>query len=779
MTDIEIIEDQNLRVNVNVEFNSSRDVVWRLPVKVKVGDYVAQIDYGISGSRLTGTGELSWELESQVDNPFLFVLGNSGRIINFSQQLPPLPATGTASFQVASPLPFLNVVTPYNQNVDPDDRAFLYNFALDAVDEEGDIIVRGETEVGESGDVYEYTEQFGDGFTSINPGALFFNDQQTLNWSVKGYSGAGSLADVQASYLLSELSRDRDRISGNVDTFDTIALIEGKRVNYISTNFRKGNSKIELVEIVPHDLDAVPEDRRERNTGKPRIGERFDNEDFFPFSRISAIGVLREDIEEEERTSVEVNISIPFNKGTEYFIVNEAELSVLDRQEGIYPINPVTTDSEGNRLSPSDAGYEDGIRQYGPGDVALPIQSTLINAPEGSLIFKGSTQEAIDPDYPDFSFIDDTLEVAEDTLRSSMDLIAQGVNFAKVSADNVNLVSGNILLEGVEGDLDDIADGADFARVAAVQLSATGLVFLEIAIGDLDDISDGSNFARVRATSVSAGEILLVEAIGDLDDLADGTNFQRVSSTQLTAGGIVLLSVASGDLDDIGDGTNFGRVNIINIDASTGRITLVEALGDIDDISDGSTYSRVLATEVSAGHIKIVGPDGQTVIDQGQIFTDEIFASAATITEKLTLGSSGIITNTNSDFAIDTDGFEISRSNLGGYSDGLSVSLPRSYKITDDGFVRGVIYGTEEDIVMSTNNSSRNIYIAAGNLAMVSPDPPERSIFLRSTGEVGFRGKQFDIKIEEASESSTSPSGDTGRIRVNVNGSNRWIKLYS
>ena len=481
LTDIEIIEDQNLRVNVDVEFNSSRDVVWCLPVKVKVGDYVAQIDYGIDGSRLVGTGELSWELESEVDIPFLFVLGNSDRIINFSQQLPPLPLTGTASFQVASPLPFLNIVTDYNQNVDPEDRAFLYNFALDAVDEEGDIILRSETEAGESGDVYEYTEQFGDGFTSVNPGALFFNGEQTLNWSVKGYSGTGSLSSVQVSYLLSELSRDRDRISGNVDTFDTIALIEGKRVNYISTNFRKGNSKIELVEIVPHDLDATTEERRGRGGGGGSLGGGGTGTSVRPdIGDLRSIGMLTETINEESRTSIEVDLSNPAKGGFEYWIVNEAELSRNDLDAGVYPIIPDIED-------PSETG-----------EFTLAIEEQVINAPEGSLIYMSSSQ-----DVTNWVVFEEENEFINDQLAINTSAIQTISSVIDVELEDIEAISESITELQATVDLfeDDIAINTGAidtlqTRVTVtegeIEANSTAVTAVQAGIGSIENRIDGS-----------------------------------------------------------------------------------------------------------------------------------------------------------------------------------------------------------------------------------------------------------------------------------------------
>lgn len=579
-----------------------------------------------------------------------------------------------------------------------------------------------------------------------------------------------------------------------------------------------------------------------------------------------SIGETTEDVFDTQRTEVGIEIDNPVRVGIEYWIVNKDELNPNDRFSGIYSIDPQATDSNGDPVSDDTEG---AILQYGPGlldgtdNDKLPIQEQLLNAPKGSLIVKAPGQSAVDDIFPDFSFVSDTLEVASDTLKASMDLIEQGVNWAKVASSAVDLATGDILLSGTTGDLDDIADGTNYSRVDSIavtasgivlmsqisgdlddvddgssfqrvnitQLTAAGLVILSVATGDIDDIDDGTNFAKVKATSVTAGEILLTEAVGDLDDLSDGSNFQRVASTQLTAGGIVLLSVASGDLDDVDDGTNFGKVNIINIDAGTGRITLVEALGDLDDIDDGgtfqkvnsaslnasgltivsglegtiddmedgtnfqrvasaqltasglvllaqadgdlddiddtgTTYARVLSTEVSAGHIVIEGPDGQTVIDQGSIDTDEFYASDGLITGALTIQTNGAIRFAN---ASDT---EFSRLDFG------SALMTGSTAVLGAEFSGNLI--TKDFYITDSLNMPTSSGALAADAAVVLRTNGGNNMQFYSDGDfvTGFNG---DDCVFTASQNSGSAGTyiETGYITVTVNGSTRYIKLHN
>jgi len=88
--------------------------------------------------------------------------------------------------------------------------------------------------------------------------------------------------------------------------------------------------------------------------------------------------------------------------------------------------------------------------------------------------------------------------------------------------------------------LDNIADGATYARVLTTDVTA-GHIILSACDGTLDDIANGSTYGRVNVTSISAGNILLASCSGDLDDIANGT-YGKVLTTAISAGKIVLTS---------------------------------------------------------------------------------------------------------------------------------------------------------------------------------------------------------------------------------------------
>jgi hypothetical protein len=467
-----VIEGQHLRLSMNVEFNSSRNVLWAQPIQVRVGDYVLQTDHGVEGSRITGEGELSWVHINDTNQPYALILEQSGNTRNYSEITPPLPETGEVYFRMTAPVSALLILTGFPQSVGPNDSSSVFGISLDAVDEEGDIIESSDSFAGSRGDVYSYIERFGDGFTSLNPGALFFDGTPTSEWSLKGLSGTGSLAELQPAYMLSELIRDRDRWQGTADVFDTIALIEGKRVNYIKTDFRFGNSTIELVEIADHDIEATPEERRQKGVDGPPIGDRFVfPQDLFPFSRQDAIGEITRDYIHEETEDVDMLLSVPVKAGLEYWVVNESEVSASDREDGIYALIVQTTDENGDPIDPNDEGYDDGIKEYGPGNINVPIQEQIINAPNGSLIFKASGQDEASIQF----FEEVTIGVQREKVFDSIATLAQDIG-ADGLPDNTARTSLSLK------DIDENIDLFDQQRLQVV--SQRGLSDFVIVDGD-------------------------------------------------------------------------------------------------------------------------------------------------------------------------------------------------------------------------------------------------------------------------------------------------------
>lgn len=141
---------------------------------------------------------------------------------------------------------------------------------------------------------------------------------------------------------------------------------------------------------------------------------------------------------------------------------------------------------------------------------------------------------------------------------------------------------------------------------------------------DLDDIPDGASYARVLKTDISAGHILLTETIGDLDDIGNGVSYGRILNTSLSAGNIRLTSLGVYDPGydpndkrrvftaepttpyDVGDLWFDGSVIKR---CTTARATGAYVAGDwtqvqVDELADG-TYGKVFITDIQAGHIEL------------------------------------------------------------------------------------------------------------------------------------------------------------------------------
>src|SRR5690625_4471342 len=112
---------------------------------------------------------------------------------------PPVPTTGSLYLRVRQPTAKLLFGNPFPdptalgvEGLSVFDHVTLLGIYVDVVDEEGRIIRRSEELAGKDGNVYEYTEAFGDGFTYNTPGALQYLPSPplpglpTVNWSLKG-----------------------------------------------------------------------------------------------------------------------------------------------------------------------------------------------------------------------------------------------------------------------------------------------------------------------------------------------------------------------------------------------------------------------------------------------------------------------------------------------------------------------------------------------------------------------------------------------------------------
>ncbi|MDR9419462.1 hypothetical protein [Gracilimonas sp.] len=381
----QVVAGQRLKIDFSFNYVSINQFAY-LPIKIRVGGY------DLSGPLVNGfttAGVPEW-----IQRPAGIRPAQSGVSIgttantamrDWSFVTPPIPESGDVTVEIETP----TVDRGYQIG---DNHLLISSFEINPADDEGKILVKSDLLAGSSGDVYEYTEGFGDGFTQFNKGALYDGaDYSTRSLTSKWFYDGNdenvgtdelSLADLEASYLASQLTVDRDRLQGTLDIFDFIALIDGKRVNYINTDFRYGRSEVELIEIRDHDIEATVEERKEKRDDRdgPTI-DIWTKNPFWNYNQLRAIGELTEEVVNSSVTQIEVELDVVIRSGFDYWIINENELSREDRYAGIYAFSPV------------EVGGEE--TEYGPGRLTLDIAEQLINAPSGSLIVKAPGQEEV------------------------------------------------------------------------------------------------------------------------------------------------------------------------------------------------------------------------------------------------------------------------------------------------------------------------------------------------------------------------------------------------
>ena len=141
------------------------------------------------------------------------------------------------------------------------------------------------------------------------------------------------------------------------------------------------------------------------------------------------------------------------------------------------------------------------------------------------------------------------------------------------------------------------------------------------------------------------------------------------------------------------------------------------------------------------GRINIKGPDGQTVIDQGVLDTDEIFASESTISDTLTIGSGG---------EIEGDNFTISRSGLHIDSGAnFDIVLGSGGEITNAG---GDFSIDDDGLILQGSTSSYDVkravswdYSFASNVFSLWYNGLANSGVIESTGSILLDSNNVDI----------------------------------
>lgn len=627
----QVVAGNRLKIDFLFNYVSINQYAY-LPIKIRVGGY------DLSGTQFTSDNRFSFFSPEWIQRADGVRPAQGGVLIGrrantgmheWSFVTPPIPETGDVTVEIETP----TVNRSYQERSSEIVENFVEIFSLEInpADEEGKILIQSDLLAGESGDVYEYTEGFGDGFTHFNKGALYDGSNYSTRNLITSWFYDGndenvetdelSLADLEASYLASQLTVARDQLTGVLDVFDFIALVDGKRVNYINTDFRFGRSKIELIEIRDHDLEAIIEERKEKKI------EGVVRWEIDPplrlFNQQQAIGETTEDYINETRTSASVEIDNPVQAGGEYWIVNENEVSSTDRLAGVYPIIPQRTDEAGNVVLPDDPGYEDAIKNYGPGrldgdaQARLPIEEQRINAPKGSLIFKGPNQNETETIVIDRRVQEG--EEAIDTLNTvTLPGLQADLDQLETDLDTLNTVT----LPGLQDDLDQLE--ADLNTLNTVTLP--GLQDdLDDLNTELDDvlpitetkISDGAiSTPKLQTNAVTAGKILA----------------GSITTNKIAAGAVVADSIASNAI--IANKIQSGAIITDKIGA--GQIATFHLQADIITANEiGADVIRgfhIRAGEIDTEHLEA------NAVTANKIDVADLYATDATIGAKLNVG---------------------------------------------------------------------------------------------------------------------------------------------
>lgn len=764
----QIISGERLSVNAELKFNkeksSSQVLIFLLEIKIGSHYLIQQSD---QSGRINNPKNLVWSTSppsrTSGEGSYLRISVPQNIRQRFTVNAPPAPVSGQISYRVA--------VSTFNGGYSKDDTINIYTISNEIVDEDGKVTSKSEHSIG-TGDIYNFTEYFGDGFTSATPGALFYNNSPTEFWSVKGISGTGTLAQVQSSYIQSEISRDNDLYFGTYDVYDAISLIEGKRVGYISTDYRYGVSKIELLGIEQHSISTTGDDDEDKDGITVGPGIEFP-EDLFAYYQLNAIGETTQDYEDATITSLAVDLDQPIRSGIEYFVVNENELDSLDRDLGIYPFIPDL--SGGERVD------------YGPGELSVAIQEQVINAPSGSLIVKAPGQTETEENV-----IEERVAEGEANIDNLNNVELPALQDELDTLNNTTLPNLQDDLDAVEADLNtlntvtlpNLQNDLDAAEADIATLNNTTIPNLQSDLDDLNteldavlpitetDITDGAiSTPKLAANAVTAAKILADTITAN--EIAAGTiTALEIASDTITANEIVAGTITALEL-----GAN--SVTAIKIDSDAVTTNKIQAgaivsekigAGEIKAINidvDAITTNKILAGAITT--VKI----GANQVTANKIDVADLYATDATIGAELKLGSTAVFRDGNtlgtSNFYINADGFNVAGSSL---SSGAGLR-ERSYSFYRDGDPLTVLGGISFNDLSSPTGmdieSTNDINLIADN-----------DINIKSNNDLYLEynsGDSIDF-LSNVTTGSFSTS-QSGWISINLNGVTRRIKTYS
>src|SRR5690625_2854704 len=642
-------------------------------VQVKVGNYYL-VRLG-SSVYDPNWNTLVWRTAGNLPNPAL----TQPTMINFSLQ-----AGGFQTFEfISEPIPTQGNIE-YSFNLRPaatsgilSDQNFVTVSSVvgDIVDADGQIIRQIETETGdENGELYEYTEQYGDGPVVIAPGAMSPVNDFTVpvpGWVYKN-EPAQPLDELEAKYIHDQVTKGADLITGTVDAFDSIDLVDGMRVNYLQVSMRGGSASIEVYEIQDHDLEAVPRRFREEVTGNPNPGSGWNWNRWI--ERLLSIGELAEDIDREERTTILCELDNPIRRGLTYWVINSDEMSETDRWAGIYPFVPVMTDSNGNVVPEPEEGEdvpEGTITRYGPGVINVPIESGFFSAPAGSMIVKapgqdetesGETDEDIEDIFIDVEAIDKRVKEGEDALdhlnNVTLPALEQELEWLEGELDDLN----NIVLPGMQDELDwlnnvalpGLQDELDWLNDTALpelqdELDDLNNIVLPALQDELDDIlpitetkiaDNAISAPKLQANSVIAGKIQSGAVV------ADKIATNAVTTNKIQAGAVVADKIASSDITTNKIDSNAITADKIATNAVTANKIQSGAVVADKIASNAITANKIASNAVTANKIQSGAIATRHLeadaVTANKIDIADLYSQNATIRGHLTVGTSSV-----------------------------------------------------------------------------------------------------------------------------------------
>src|SRR5690554_1506925 len=451
----------------------------------------------------------------------------------------------------------------------------------------------GERDVESYADEINYPVIHGDGPTNLHARSFLIGGAVSAEWQRGDLMGGISKIAIQQ--ILREYETRSNVIQGRQrvqSLFDRYFAEFGEAYAPLSGvyNERSAIYDGQVVQIQAGDIQGTVREYIPRRLGDMSGGTPGRNVRP-PLDRLQAIGEITRDYEEENTDTVDCNLDLPVRKGIEYWVVNESELSRVNRDAGVYPVIPITTDPQGNRLLPDDPGYEDeeNIREYGPGLLedadAVPIQEQVINAPAGSLIYKAPGQDEME------QFVTEVFQITTNVELTSIDqtLTAQASSIFQlettVTEQGGEIQANASAILGIESNIDDLENDVSANASSILQLDTR--------------VTSNEGAISSNASAILAAETRITDAENDIDANADAV-LQLDSEVQVIDGEITTLKSTAVLKAQISSG-EITRMAFVSLEASAGSGSAI-TLG-----ADQVTFQTERMTVNTSGGDVIIG----------------------------------------------------------------------------------------------------------------------------------------------------------------------------